>query len=203
MMKHEKHLKKHKPRSRSARGTRSPLLLLLLIFLWSAVIGWGGAVAMDRGYNSFLSSPINQHSQLSSVVRNLKSVDPVPDRLQLGLEVYRDRCGSCHIAIPPEVFPTQTWQQLLQNPQDHYGTAIKSIIRPELLIIWDYLSRFSRPLDEGETTPYRFNNSRYFKILHPRVDLPNPISHTACASCHPGAKEFDFRRLAPEWENAP
>jgi mono/diheme cytochrome c family protein len=210
-MKHGKQQKRQKK--------RSPLGLLLLILLWSAVIGWGGAVAMDNRYAELqlpLSTQSGQSVPASSWVfkplrssantlsqTHPKSVDPVPDRLQLGMELYRDRCGSCHLAIPPEVFPTQTWQQLLQNPQDHYGTTLKSIIRPELLIMWDYVSRFSRPLEEDETTPYRFGNSRYFKILHPRVDLPNPISHATCASCHPAAREFDFRYLAPEWEDAP
>jgi hypothetical protein len=168
------------------------LVVVLLLIVGYAIAGWMGSLALD--------SPAIARSLPP---QQLKSVDRVPERYQLGLEVYRDRCGSCHLAIPPQVFPMQTWQQLLQNPQDHYGTQITSLIRPELLIMWDYLSTFSRPLEEGEKTPYRFGSSRYFKILHPRVELPNPISQNACLSCHPAAREFNFRRLAPEWEDAP
>ncbi|MBD2578124.1 cytochrome C [Oscillatoria sp. FACHB-1406] len=173
---------------------RSPSILILIILLWSALIGWGGAMAMAKG---------NPTLNVASGEQLLASVDPTPARAQLGLQVYRDRCGSCHLAIPPEIFPMQTWQQLLQKPQEHYGTSLKSIIRPELRLMWEYLSTASRPLQEGETIPYRFGNSHYFKILHPRVPLPNPISHTTCVSCHLGAKNFDFRSLTPEWENSP
>ncbi|MDY7014346.1 MAG: diheme cytochrome C [Cyanobacteriota bacterium] len=171
---------------------RRLFVIVLLLVLWSAIAGWLGSLAFNAPAMA-RSLPQQQ----------LKLVDPVPERYQLGLELYRDRCGSCHLAIPPQVFPTQTWQQLLQNPQDHYGTKVTSVIRPELLIMWDYLSTFSRPLEEGEETPYRFSSSRYFKILHPRVELPEPISHVTCLSCHPAAREFEFRRLAPEWEDAP
>lgn len=168
------------------------LVLALLLVGGSAIAGSLSSLA--------LNSPAIARSLPS---QQLKLVDAVPERYQLGLDLYRDRCGSCHLAIPPQVFPMQTWQQLLQNPQDHYGTKITSLIRPELLIMWDYLSTFSRPLEEGREVPYRFGSSRYFKILHPRVELPDPISQATCLSCHPAAQEFNFRRLSPEWEDAP
>ncbi len=54
------------------------------------------------------------------------ALDPVPERYQLGLELYLKNCGTCHRALPPAVMPRETWQQLLQDEQ-HYGVgAIRS-----------------------------------------------------------------------------
>ncbi len=40
------------------------------------------------------------------------TVDIIPDRYQLGQELYLENCASCHIGIPPAVLPTQTWQRV-------------------------------------------------------------------------------------------
>ncbi|WP_228055880.1 diheme cytochrome c [Lusitaniella coriacea] len=171
--------------ARAAKG-RSRLILFFLVLVWSIIAGSGIAFAMGK-------SPVSR----------AKSVDFVPEKFQLAQELYLENCGSCHIAIPPAVFPTQTWQQILENPEEHYSVSLKPIIGPELLIMWDYIKIFSRALNEEEETPFRFLGSRYFKALHPRVDFPESVVHTTCASCHPGAREFNFRRLSPEWEDAP
>lgn len=127
------------------------------------------------------------------------TVDLVPPRYQLGQEIYLKNCGTCHIALPPQAMPTQTWQQLLQD-SEHYGVKITLLKDPNRLILWNYLQIFSRPLDREEPIPYRLAQSRYFKALHPLVKLPRPLNPVSCATCHPQADSFNFRSLAPNWE---
>jgi hypothetical protein len=127
------------------------------------------------------------------------TVDPVPARYQLGQEIYLENCGSCHIALPPQVMPTQTWQGLLQD-SEHYGIQIPLLKDPNRLMLWNYLQVFSRPVSEEEPIPYRMAQSRYFKALHPLVNLPRPLNPISCATCHPQADNFNFRSLAPNWE---
>lgn len=127
------------------------------------------------------------------------TVDVVPERYQLGQELYLENCASCHIAVPPAVLPTQTWQRILQDPQ-HYGVNIKPLVDPSRLIVWQYLQVFSRSQTQEEETPYRLQESRYFKALHPQVKLPRPLELSSCASCHPSAADFNFRSLTPEWQ---
>lgn len=129
------------------------------------------------------------------------TVDPVPERYRLGQELYLENCSSCHIPVPPAVLPTQTWQQLLQDPQ-HYGVKLPLLVDPPRLIVWNYIRTFSRPTAKEEEIPYRVDDSRYFKALHPKVKLPRPVRVSSCVSCHPSAAEFNFRRLSPEWENS-
>jgi len=176
---------KIKLKRRSKSQTRSPFFLLLLILLWSLAMGWGLAAITS-------AQPIP--------TEEIGTVDVVPDRYQLGQELYLENCASCHIAIPPAVLPSPTWQRVLQDSQ-HYGVNIKPLVDPGRLIVWQYLQVFSRPqLKDEEEIPYRISESRYFKALHPQVKLPRPLELSSCAGCHVKANEYNFRTLSPEWQ---
>jgi hypothetical protein len=154
------------------------IILLLLLGLWSIIAGAGMALALD-GSNA---------------------VDPVPERFQTGQNLYLETCSGCHVPIPPQVLPTETLQAILENPDNHYGTSVP-LVRITQVVIWDYVRNFSRPLSKEEPQPVYVGQSRYFKALHPQVDLPKPVTHQTCIVCHPQAGAFDYRTLSPEWEN--
>ncbi|MDJ1182934.1 hypothetical protein [Roseofilum casamattae] len=162
---------------------RSRWLVLALIFLWSMGLGWA---------LSTLHAPANS-------LTFTKSVDPVPEKHQFGEELYRETCGSCHIALPPAVMPAQTWADLLQDSQ-HYGVNVRPLLDPGRRLVWNYMQTFSRPLLKDEATPYRLRTSRFFKALHPQVKFTEPIHPDGCISCHPSAKDFNFRPVSPEWQ---
>jgi hypothetical protein len=106
------------------------------------------------------------------------------------------------VGVPPGVMPLETWRQVIQDEQ-HYGIQIKPPLGPTRLLVWDYLRTFSRPLLEEEEVPYRVGDSRYFKALHPRVKVPRPLKLGSCITCHPGANQYNYRSLTPEWDKAP
>jgi hypothetical protein len=167
---------------------RNPMGVLFVILIWSLAMGW------------LLSWTTNvQGAQPSS---NIGTVDVVSAQYQLGQQLYLENCSTCHIAIPPAVLPTQTWKNLLLDSQ-HYGTQLKPLVDPPRILVWKYLSTFSRPLQTDEDIPYRVTSSRYFKALHPRVKIPSSLQIGGCVSCHPSAADFNFRRLTSEWENSP
>ncbi|WP_427159685.1 cytochrome C [Aliinostoc sp. HNIBRCY26] len=172
-----------KRKSRKPKLKRRPLGLLLTILLWSLAMGWLLAIATS--------------AQSATPTSEIGTVDVVPARYQLGQELYLENCSSCHIALPPAVLPTQTWKDLLEESQ-HYGVNIKPLLDPSRNLVWRYLSTFSRSHLKDEATPYRVNNSRYFKALHPQVKLPQPLQISSCVSCHPSAKEYNFRQLSSE-----
>lgn len=162
--------------------------LALILVLWSGLMGWG------------LTQMQNAAAQELFV--QVGTVDAVPESLQLPQEVYLEQCSSCHVALPPATFPSQTWRQLLLD-QNHYGVTLPRLYNPELGLAWKYLRAYSRPQSEDEQVPYRFRQSRTFRILHPRVEFSEPVTVNTCASCHPGADQFNFRQLTPEWDDAP
>lgn len=170
--------------------------MMLVVGIWS--IG----IALGLGKTALLSPSVVRAENAPSP-NQIGSVENIQPTYQLGHELYLSTCSSCHIPIPPQVFPTQTWQQVIQDPQ-HYGAALQPLEGPSLLLMWKYLQTYSRPIAlKDETIPYRFNRSRYFKALHPRVDISQPLTVNSCVSCHPGASQFDFRSLTPEWQNSP
>jgi hypothetical protein len=163
---------------------RQLLIVMLIIFGWSVAIGF----ILGLATSTQAANP-----------PEIGTVDVVPANYQLGQELYRENCSSCHIALPPAVFPTQTWKNLLEDSQ-HYGAQIQPLVNPERILVWNYISTFSRVQLRDEETPYRLNRSRYFRALHPGVELANPLKMGSCVSCHPGANEYNFRKLTPEWE---
>lgn len=177
-------------------------MLLVLVLLWSVALGWGLAQAQETPTTVQLAQSIPSVENLAPKASPIGTVDPVPPKYQLGQELYLENCATCHIGMPPAILPTETWRQLLQDRQ-HYGQQIKPLVDPPRLLVWDYLRTFSRVQDQEEETPYRIADSRYFKALHPRVQLPRSLTMASCASCHPAAAQFNFRRLTSEWENSP
>lgn len=163
---------------------RKILSLLLIVLLVSGCLLMGKGLAW--GLNPSPSPVL------------LSSVDEVAEKQQSGLKLYLDTCAKCHIALPPEVLPMETWQRLLEKPDDHYGTSVKGLIRLTQVLMWDYLRTYSRPLKPDEPMPFYVERSRYFKALHPRVPLPEEVSHRTCITCHPAASQFNFRTLSPE-----
>lgn len=174
-------------------------ILLLGMICVSMLLGWGLTVL------SPLSPGMAQEAELanSKVPPNSVMVDPVPTRYQPGLESYLETCRSCHIALPPETLPTESWREILRKPDKHYGVSIPNFNRFTQLLIWDYVSTFSRPSPPNAPIPLYLEKSRYFKVLHPRVTLPSGMNSKTCVVCHPKALDFDFRSLTAEWQSAP
>lgn len=186
-------------RSYLQHGKSLPLIFLPIMLaglLLSQQVGYASA----EQFNAIVQLPTNEQTSISSV--EMGTVDPVPPRFQQGQRLYLESCATCHLAIPPAVFPSETWRRLLQDTQ-HYGVTLQPLIDPPRLIIWSYLRHYSRALLAEETIPYRFSSSRYMKALHPRVDLSRPLTMNSCKTCHPASSQFNFRRLTPQWENAP
>lgn len=138
-------------------------------------------------------------SQISQVLSY--SLAQVNDNYQLAQELYIQNCSSCHIPIPAEVMPTDTWQEILERPGKHYGTSLPKLSSINARLIWNYLKTSSRPLLERELKPEFVTQSRYFKALHPKVDLPKPVTHQSCILCHPGAKQLDYLSLSSELDS--
>lgn len=194
---------------------RSPVLLTLIILLWSLLAGWGLAQATLPANSP--APDTQDHLPATVTVTELPTapliaqqigakptigtVDPVPPRYQLGQELYLQNCGTCHIALPPAVLPRETWKRLLEDTE-HYGQQLQPLVDPTRLLVWQYLQVFSRPDQVDESIVYRVKRSRYFRALHPEVSLARDINVNSCVSCHPSAAQYDFRSLTPEWQEA-
>ena len=169
------------------------LVISLAILLWCISIG-----------SAFTHALAAKPSPILAQGQSLPPLGPNRSTVEAGKELYVATCSGCHIPIPPEVLPTETWQELLENPQKHYGTSVPNVIRLSQVLMWDYLKTNSRPIFLRDSpVPYYIEQSQYFKILHPRVEFSEPITTQSCVLCHPGVKDFNYRTLTVEWEDSP
>ena len=152
------------------------LLLGLLAFAISSLLGIGLARAVSDPYGM---------------------VDPVDDRYAAGYSTYLSQCATCHVALPPAVLPTQTWQTLVIDPA-HYGVTLPAITQFDQQLMLNYLQVYSRAHQGRESVPYRLEESAYFQALHPNVALPQPLNLGSCVGCHLGAAEQNYRGAAEQ-----
>ena len=179
---------------------RSLWSLVLALLLGSGLLGAG--LAATAGPPTPGTADTMAQATPAPTSQQVGTVDIIPQQLQLSQEIYLKTCASCHLAIPPQVLPTETWQILIQD-SNHYGATLQLPKQPELNYLWTYLQTFSRPLNQNEDTPYRVAKSRYFKLLHPRVKFSEPVTLQSCGTCHPAAAQFNFRSLTANWQDAP
>jgi Dihaem cytochrome c len=164
---------------------RSPFILLLLLLIWSLSLGW----FLSQAAQGQTSPTLNPYS---NPIPSIGTVDPTPNRYQAGEQLYLESCRTCHIPIPPAVLPTSTWRDILLD-EEHYGTQIEVLPNLQIQLVWNYLQTFSRPTEAEEETPYRIDSSRYFRALHPDVEIDRPVTLQSCVTCHVNAAQFDFR----------
>lgn len=158
--------------------------------------GFGGDIAQGLPSLEVQQSPQRSWESLPLI----GTVDPTPPAYRLGQDLYLETCQGCHVGVPPAVLPTETWRQLLQDSQ-HYGQQLTPLVDPARLLVWNYLLLSSRPHAAEETIPFRVQESRYFRALHPNVPLQRPITLAGCVSCHPGAPKYDYRSLTADWSS--
>jgi mono/diheme cytochrome c family protein len=207
-------IKSVKSQPKGYQRGRSPVVLLFLLFVWSISLGWGMAIAFGSPQGVIaqiapqqaeisLGIPAQPNLIAQGTAEETGTVDPVTPRYQLGKELYLENCASCHVPLPPEVLPSETWRRLLLEPEQHFGQQLKPLIGPVLITMWDYIRAYSRPEEAKKPLPYRISESPYFKALHPRVKFSQTVKPASCVICHPGAAQYNYRRLTPDWENSP
>lgn len=200
-------IKSVKSQPKGYKRGRSPVVLLFLLLVWSISLGWGMAIAFGspQKVSAQIAPGIPAQPDLiaQGTAEQTGTVDPITPRYQLGKELYLENCASCHVPLPPEVLPSETWRRLLLEPEQHFGQQLKPLIGPVLITMWDYIRAYSRPEEAKKPLPYRISESPYFKALHPRVKFSQTVKPASCVICHPGAAQYNYRRLTPEWENSP
>ncbi len=123
--------------------------------------------------------------------------------------VWRQECGSCHIAFHPGLLPERSWRALMGGLGRHFGesAALDDDARKS---ITDFLAanaadrldaRRARKIAAAipaDRTPLRVSESPWFVRKHDEVgaavwqrkSIGSPAN---CAACHPRAERGSFR----------
>ena len=114
------------------------------------------------------------------------------------IPAYKQECGSCHTPYPPSMLPPVSWQRLMLNLPQHFGTdASLDAQTVQVLSVW--LTGTSSRTTNATASPEedRITRTPWFVREHRKVSaatwkLPAVRSAANCAACHPGAEQGDF-----------
>ena len=118
--------------------------------------------------------------------------------------IYKEECGSCHMAYPPQLLPGKSWTKLMAGLDDHFGENAE-LDGETAQMIEKYLVDTSRSTSYrklrrnlGDKSPLRITELPYFKHEHDEIppglirdnDKINSLSQ--CNACHRKAERGQF-----------
>lgn len=124
--------------------------------------------------------------------------------------VYKEECGSCHMAYPPGLLPGRSWEKMMASLDDHFGenAELDSATVAQLTRFLNQNSadsashyRRSRKISRdipNESIPLRITQLPYFRHEHRKI--PDRLitansevgSLSNCNSCHQKAELGSF-----------
>ena len=127
---------------------------------------------------------------------------PVSDR------VVKEECGSCHLAYPPSMLPARSWDRMMAQLSDHFGTDA-SLEAKTTEQVRRYLSenaadsggrRYGEKLTRGialSDAPLRITELPQWMRKHRKVPAwewthKDVRTKANCAACHAGAERGYF-----------
>jgi nitrate/TMAO reductase-like tetraheme cytochrome c subunit len=115
------------------------------------------------------------------------------------LPKYQQECGACHLAYPPDLLPTRSWQRIMNTLNKHFGTdaSLDASVAKELSI-WLTANAGTGKRARQAPPEDRITRAPWFEREHDEVaaatwKLPVVKSAANCAACHTKADQGDFR----------
>ncbi len=106
---------------------------------------------------------------------------------------WREECGSCHIAYPPQLLPAASWRQLMATLDRHFD-ADASIAAERARGIEAFLVANARKPSAESTL--RITETAWFRREHDEVtgEFRSAAVRSAanCGACHPRAEQGRF-----------
>lgn len=120
--------------------------------------------------------------------------------------LYREECGSCHMAYPVQFLPPQSWSRIMNGLDDHFGESaeLDAETRQQLE---SYLSHRAQPIEgqyrklmrnNADAAPLRITQLSHFR--HEHDEIPSRYiqgndkvgSLSQCNACHRNAEKGWF-----------
>lgn len=111
---------------------------------------------------------------------------------------YQQECAACHLAYPPGMLPAASWQRLMTQLPQHFGSdASLDPATLKELSAWLGANAGSYKRVREEPPQDRITRSAWFVRKHDEVaaatwKLPAVKSAANCAACHTRADQGDF-----------
>ena len=112
--------------------------------------------------------------------------------------IYKQECASCHMSYPPALLPKESWTEIMNGLQKHYGTDA-SLSRQELEQISSWLNSNAGTYKRVKEAPpdNRITKSDWFEKKHRKISSseflsPAIKSPSNCNACHKNAEQGNF-----------
>ena len=111
---------------------------------------------------------------------------------------YRQECSDCHVPFAPRLLPAASWQRLMSNLPNHFGTDA-SIDPASAREITNWLTanagtskrtREAPPDDRITKAPWFIREHREISVA--TWQMPTVKTPSNCAACHTQADQGDF-----------
>lgn len=123
--------------------------------------------------------------------------------------VYKEECGSCHMAYPPGLLPAKSWSKIMSGLENHFNEnaeldaqthqSISQLLHKYSADQSDY--RRSVKLNQSikpNAVPLRITETPYFIRKHDEIPAkmvsgnPKVKSFSQCNACHSKAEQGSF-----------
>src|SRR5512145_8689 len=126
----------------------------------------------------------------------LQSAQADQEVFDLTNRLYRDECGSCHVAYPPPLLPKASWQAIIAGLDKHFGTDATLDAKAAKEIQAYLEANAGRQRARGKP-PLRIAETPWFREEHDEV--PGSVwrgsavkSAANCGACHTRADDGDY-----------
>ena len=113
-------------------------------------------------------------------------------------QAYTQECAGCHLAYPPGMLPSASWQRIMGSLDRHYGSDA-SLDPATVKQLSDWLQASAGTYKRVAEAPpqNRITRSAWFERKHRDIEpavwkLPGVKSAANCAACHGGAEQGRF-----------
>ncbi len=132
---------------------------------------------------------------ISSQTANAGSKNFMPSNTP---QIYKQECGSCHIPYSPALLPEESWVEMMNGLQKHYGTDA-SLGQQEMMQISSWLNSHAGTYKRVKEAPpeNRITKSGWFEKKHTKISSrefmsPAVKSPSNCNACHKNAEQGNF-----------
>lgn len=114
------------------------------------------------------------------------------------LPAYQQECSGCHLAYPPALLPAQSWQRIMSNLDQHFGTDAS--LDPQTvneISTWLVANAGGHKSARRPAPDDRITETRWFKHEHDEIAAevwlrPKIKSPANCTACHTQAEQGRF-----------
>ena len=109
---------------------------------------------------------------------------------------WKEECGSCHIAYPPQLLTAENWQSVMAGLDKHFGANAMLDAKDNKGIL-DFLQRNAGSGNKHSAPNLRISDTSWFTREHREVSSniwgdPAVKSRSNCTACHVNAGRGDW-----------